>query len=235
MNWQDWRIYCIQTDTKYNSGRIEMNKFIVIEGLDGTGKTTQIKNLAEYLRSKGEKVHITCEPTETPTGRLIRRVLSGEIPSSPWATAALFLADRINHNTDEQNGIKKYLNDGYTVISDRYYYSTFAYQGCETDLEWTMDIHYNCPELVRPDMVIYLTMPVKKCLERIRANRPESALEIYENETSLQKTSEQFDRVFDLIKDRENIVYIDASSTVGEVAEAMIDAVKKAVDLRESL
>ncbi len=202
-----------------------MGKFIVIEGLDGTGKTTQIKKLAEYLESAGEKVHITCEPTETESGKLIRRVLSGEIKSSPWATAALFLADRINHNTDKENGIKKYLAEGCTVISDRYYYSTFAYQGCETDLEWAMDIHYGCPELTRPDIVVFLTMPVKKCLERIRANRPESAIEIYENEASLTKTSEQFDKVFDMIKDRENIVYVDASGTVEEVARAIQNAV----------
>ena len=202
-----------------------MGKFIVIEGLDGTGKTTQIKKLAEYLESAGEKVHITCEPTETESGKLIRRVLSGEIKSSPWATAALFLADRINHNTDKENGIKKYLAEGCTVISDRYYYSTFAYQGCETDLEWAMDIHYGCPELTRPDIVVFLTMPVEKCLERIRANRPESAIEIYENEASLTKTSEQFDKVFDMLKDRENIVYVDASGTVEEVAQAIQNAV----------
>lgn len=204
-----------------------MAKFIVIEGLDGTGKTTQIKKLAEYLETAGEKVHVTCEPTEAESGRLIRRVLSGEIPSSPWATAALFLADRINHNTDPENGIRKYLADGCTVISDRYYYSTFAYQGCETDLAWAMDIHYRCPELTKPDIVIFLTMPVDKCLERIRANRPASAIEIYENETSLQKTSEQFDKVFGLIGDRENVVYVDASGTVEEVAADIQKAIKE--------
>lgn len=202
-----------------------MSKFIVIEGLDGTGKTTQIKKLADYLASKGEKVHITCEPTTDETGRLIRRVLSGEIKSSPWATAALFLADRINHNADPEHGIRKYLDEGYTVISDRYYFSTFAYQGCETDLGWAMDIHYGCPELTRPDIVLFLTMPVEKCLERIRANRPESAIEIYENETSLQKTSAQFDKVFELIRDKENVVYVDASGTVEEVAAAIREAV----------
>ncbi len=204
-----------------------MSKFIVIEGLDGTGKTTQIKKLAEYLEAQGEKVKITCEPTEAASGRLIRRVLSGEIKSSPWATAALFLADRINHCADPDNGIKKALDEGYTVISDRYYYSTFAYQGCETDLKWALDIHYNCPELLTPDIVLFLTMPVEKCLERIRANRPESAIEIYENEESLSKTSAQFDKVFDLIKDKENVVYIDASGTVEEVAASVREAVAR--------
>ncbi len=205
--------------------KYHMGKFIVIEGLDGTGKTTQIKKLAEYLGSVGEKVHITCEPTGDESGKLIRRVLSGEIKSSPWATAALFLADRINHNTNPENGIKKYLDEGFTVISDRYYYSTFAYQGCETDLQWAMDMHYGCPELTRPELVLFLTMPVEKCLERIRANRPESAIEIYENEESLARISAQFDKVFKMLKDKENIIYIDASGTVDEVAEKIRGAV----------
>ena len=206
-----------------------MGKFIVIEGLDGTGKTTQIKKIAEYLEDNGEKVFITAEPTSAPSGKLLRRVLSGEVKSSPWATAALFLSDRINHNTDEENGIIKKLNEGYTVISDRYYFSTFAYQGCETDLKWAMDMHYGCKELTKPDLVLFLTMSVEKCLERIRANRPEEAIEIYENTESLTKISAQFDRVFDIIKDRENIKYIDASGSVEEVAALIRDAVESNV------
>lgn len=205
-----------------------MGKFIVIEGLDGTGKTTQIKNLAKYLEAKGEKVFVTCEPTSEESGKLLRRVLSGEIKYSPWATAALFLTDRINHITNPENGVKKYLNEGYTVITDRYYFSTFAYQGCETDLQWAMDMHYSCPEIIRPDLVLFLTMSVDKCLERIRANRPESAIEIFENKESLTKISNQFNKVFEAVKHKESIVEIDASGTVEEVAQLMQRAVDKA-------
>lgn len=209
-----------------------MNKFIVIEGLDGTGKTTQIELLKKYLEDRGEKVFVTAEPTTTESGKFLRRVLSGEVPSSPWTSAALFLADRIQHNVDEENGIKKHLADRKTVISDRYYYSTFAYQGYETDMQWTMDIHFSCPEILRPDLVLFLTMSPEKCIERITANRAADAIEIYENTETLTKISRQFDMVFDKLKDRENIVYIDADGTVEEVAERIRNAVDKAALLR---
>lgn len=203
-----------------------MSKFIVVEGLDGTGKTTQIKILADYIKSKGKEVEITAEPTAHPTGKLIRRVLSGEVHSDPWSLAALFLSDRIIHNT-ASDGIEKMLSDGKTVISDRYYYSTFAYQGHETDLLWTMDMHFSCPEIRKPDLVLFLTMAPEKCVERIRANRPDEAIEIYENTESLTKISRQFDTVFEKLKDRENIVYVDASGTVEEVSARLFEAYDK--------
>lgn len=204
-----------------------MSKFIVVEGLDGTGKTTQIKILAEYIENKGNKVEITAEPTAQPTGKLIRRILSGEVPSSPWALAALFLSDRIIHNTHAEEGIEKMLRDGKTVISDRYYYSTFAYQGHETDLDWAMNMHFDCPQIRRPDLVLFLTMSPEKCIERIRANRPDEAIEIYENTESLTKISRQFDTVFERLKDKENIVYIDADGTIEEVSQRLFDAYDK--------
>ncbi len=203
-----------------------MSKFIVVEGLDGTGKTTQIKILAEYIKAKGRTVEITAEPTAHPTGKLIRRILSGEVKTTPWSLAALFLSDRIVHNKAD-DGIERMLSDGKTVISDRYYYSTFAYQGHETDLNWAMDMHFNCPEVRKPDLVIFLTMSPEKCVERIRANRPDEAIEIYENVESLTKISRQFDTVFEKLKDRENIVYIDADGTIEEVSQRLFEAYEK--------
>lgn len=204
-----------------------MSKFIVVEGLDGTGKTTQIKILAEYIKNKGREVEITAEPTSHPTGKLIRRILSGEVKSTPWALASLFLSDRIIHNTSPEDGIEKMLSEGKTVISDRYYYSTFSYQGHETDLDWAMDMHFSCPEIRRPDLVLFLTMSPEKCIERIKANRPDEAIEIYENTESLTKISRQFDAVFELLKEKENIVYIDADGTVEEVSARLFAAYEK--------
>ena len=203
-----------------------MSKFIVVEGLDGTGKTTQIKILAEYIKAKGRAVEITAEPTAHPTGKLIRKILSGEVKTTPWSLAALFLSDRIVHNKAD-DGIERMLSDGKTVISDRYYYSTFAYQGHETDLSWAMDMHFNCPEVRKPDLVLFLTMSPEKCVERIRANRPDEAIEIYENVESLTKISRQFDTVFEKLKDRENIVYIDADGTIEEVSQRLFEAYEK--------
>lgn len=201
-----------------------MSKFIVVEGLDGTGKTTQIKILADYIKGKGREVEITAEPTAHPTGKLIRKILSGEVKSTPWALASLFLSDRIIHNTDPEDGIEKMLSEGKTVISDRYYYSTFSYQGHETDLDWAMNMHFSCPEVRRPDLVLFLTMAPEKCIERIRANRPDEAIEIYENTESLTKISRQFDTVFSILNEDENIVYIDADGTIEEVSERLFEA-----------
>lgn len=202
-----------------------MADFIVVEGLDGTGKTTQIKLLAEYIKSRGQSVFTTAEPTDLPTGKLLRQILGGAVPSDPWATAALFFSDRIRHCNCE-GGIKEHLAAGDTVISDRYYFSTFAYQGMDADLGAVMNMHYSCPDLVHPSLVIFLTMSPEACMRRITANRGAEEIEIYENVASLTRVSERFDTVFDRLKDKENVVYIDASGTIEEVAAA----IRKAVD-----
>ena len=201
-----------------------MGRFIVFEGLDGTGKSTQLKLLAAYCEAKGHTVFTDAEPTDLPTGKLLRQLLSGAFPSSPWATAALFLADRINQNTDPENGIIKHLNAGETVILDRYYYSTFAYQGYETDMDWTMDIHYRCPALKKPDIVFYLTMAPEKCVARIEENRAAEEMEIYETVERLTAVDRQFGAVFSRLRDKENVVYIDADGTVDEVHARIVAA-----------
>ena len=89
-------------------------------------------------------------------------------------------------------------------------------------------MHADCPEIRRPDLVLFLTMSPEKCVERIRANRPDEAIEIYENVESLTKISHKFDAVFSQLKDSENIVYIDADGTIEEVSQRLFDAVDKA-------
>ncbi len=205
-----------------------MARFIVFEGLDGTGKTTQIRLLEQYYKNRGETVFTDAEPSALPTGRLLRQLLAGDFPSSPWATAALFLADRINQNTDPENGIIRHLNAGDTVILDRYYYSTFAYQGYETDMDWAMDIHYRCPLVTRPDLVLFLTMEPEKCVERIREHRGAQPLEIYETTERLTAVNRQFNAVFERVKDTERIRYIDAYGSVEEVHARVVAAVEDA-------
>ena len=203
-----------------------MAKFIVFEGLDGTGKSTQIRLLANALAAKGERVFLDAEPSSLPTGVFLRRLLAGEFESSPWASAALFLADRINQNVHSENGIIKHLEAGDTVILDRYYYSTFAYQGCETDMRWAMDMHFGCPEIRRPDLVLFLTMAPEKCLARIRANRSDRALEIYETEERLAAVSRQFGAVFKALGPEEHVAEINADGSVEEVHARILAAVR---------
>ena len=107
-------------------------KFIVVEGLDGSGKGTQTALLCAYLKSQGRNVYPTAEPTESVTGGMIRDVLSGARQRTSSELAALFLADRVAHNMNPVNGIEKTLEAGIDVVCDRYYYSSIAYQAVGT-------------------------------------------------------------------------------------------------------
>ncbi|ACJ15681.1 thymidylate kinase [Thermococcus onnurineus NA1] len=144
--------------------------FIVIEGIDGAGKSTQARLLAEWFKKKGYDVVLTKEPTDTAFGKLIRRlVLTGGKEGiidgariSHEAEALLFAADRAEH---VHKLIKPSLKTGKIVISDRYFYSSLAYQWARgLDLEWLIDLNRFA---VRPDLVILLDLPVKESMKRI--------------------------------------------------------------------
>jgi len=145
--------------------------FVVLEGIDGAGKSTQAKLLKLWFEEKGYEVVLTKEPTDTPFGKLIRKlVLTGGREGiidgakiSHEAEALLFAADRAEH-VDKL--IKPALESGKVVISDRYFYSSLAYQWARgLDLEWLIDLNRFA---VRPDLVLLLDLPVKESMKRIR-------------------------------------------------------------------
>lgn len=199
-------------------------KFIVIEGLDGSGKTTQIRLLAESLRSMGRSVAETAEPTPTAIGGLVRDALAGYPVRTPEEIAALFMADRVAHNTDPVRGIKKMLSDGKDVICDRYYYSSLAYQGSVTDPEWVARINLDCPEIRRPDLCVFLDLDYAACCRRMERDR--SFREIYETEEMLNAVRKRYFDAFDRLKNWDNIVLVDAGRSVEEVAADILSAVK---------
>ncbi|MDY3785176.1 MAG: dTMP kinase [Eubacteriales bacterium] len=199
-------------------------RFIVFEGLDGSGKTTQIDILSERLRSEGRKIYKTAEPTESVTGGLLRDALGGISKRSACEMAALFVIDRIFHNVNHKSGIMKMLNDGYDVICDRYYYSSLAYQGSETDFSWVRGMNLDCPEIMRPDICIFLDISPRECVKRIGKDR--AVTEIYEKEEKLTRFRKQYFEVFELLKDTDNIVTVGADGTINETAEKIYAAVK---------
>jgi dTMP kinase len=202
-------------------------KFIVFEGLDGSGKSTQIRLLEQRLTAEGRRVHCTAEPTPSALGGLIRDSLSGNYPRRVEELAALFLADRIAHNVDPVRGFGRLLDAGEDVISDRYYHSSFAYQGSETDLDWVMDMHLRCPAIRRPDLTIFLDMEPAAAVERICRGRDN--LEIYENERKLAETREKYYRVIELLRARgESIRIVDAARDAETVAEEIYAIVREA-------
>ena len=198
----------------------ERGKFIVFEGIDGAGKTTQINLLANYLREQGRSVYCTAEPTETVSGGLLRDALSGATRRTICEMAAMFVFDRIYHNVNPVNGIQKMLADGFDVICDRYYYSSLAYQGCGTDPEWVGNMNLNCPEIMRPDICIFLDLTPEQSMARINRNR--ATQEIYENVEKLTQVRNQFYRVFEDLKDRDNIQIVDAYRSVEEIHQSIV-------------
>jgi dTMP kinase len=190
-------------------------RFIVFEGIDGAGKTTQIELLAKRLREQGRAVYCTAEPTETVSGGLLRDALSGVSRRTVCEMAAMFVFDRINHNVNPVNGIQKMLAEGFDVICDRYYYSSLAYQGSGTDPEWVGNMNLGCPEIMRPDICIFLDLTPEQSMARI--NRGRATQEIYENEEKLTQVRNQFYRVFDQLRERDNIQIVDAYRSVEEI------------------
>ncbi|MDR1630515.1 MAG: dTMP kinase [Oscillospiraceae bacterium] len=194
-------------------------KLIVIEGLDGTGKSTQAALLHERLNNTGRASVLSAEPTGGEIGKLIRRAISGKEAFSPAALAALFLADRIDHNTNPENGLQTVLAEGVCVISARYYYSSMAYQGKDTDFDWVMRQNLDCPYIRTPDLCVFLDMDPEKCMERICSTRDCAALDVFENLADLTQIREAFHRVLERLKSTQNIVVIDADAPIEEISD----------------
>ena len=137
---------------------------LALEGIDGCGKSTQAELLAAALRARGLEVVLTCEPTDSPLGRQIREYFQGsERYLSPKEELNLFMADRREHVAEV---IDPALAEGKIVITDRYYYSSVAYQGA-LGLDPDRILAQNEVMAVRPDLTIILTLPVAQALARI--------------------------------------------------------------------
>ena len=198
--------------------------FIVFEGIDGCGKTTQANRLADMLRAEGREVVLTAEPTGLPSGKALREALSGRVKKSECEMAAMFVMDRIAHNIDDEIGIQNLVARGVDVICDRYYYSSLAYQGHATDYAWVKAMNVGCPEIRKPDLCIYLDLLPEESLRRINAGR--ESLEIYENTETLTKVRKQFLSVIDDLKKTDNIQVVNAADSCDNIANVIAEMVK---------
>jgi len=153
--------------------------FIVLDGIDGSGTSTHCNLLAGFLSLKGLKTFLTQEPSSSEIGKLLRKYLKDErIPAS--TDALLFAADRVLHYKTE---IKKKLEDGYIVISDRYIESSIAYQSSQSDeitIEWVENLNLFAGE---PDLTIILDIDPKISLSR----KNQEFLEKFEDTSLLDK------------------------------------------------
>jgi dTMP kinase len=153
---------------------------LVIEGLDGSGKTTQAALLAEKL-SKTYKVLLTAEPSRGKIGTFIREnCLYEKVRLPTEAEALLFAADRIEHMQKE---LKPALDEGKLVICDRYVYSSFAYQGSAgLSLDWIKTINARA---LQPDFSIFIDVPPQKVIERLQ--RKKSVMETLETQQKVRE------------------------------------------------
>ena len=191
-------------------------KFIVFEGIDGSGKSTQMELLAESLRKRGIKVRLTLEPTYGLVGETLHRILSGEIKADPKVTAALFVADRLDHITNPKDGILKSLEEGETVLCDRYYFSSYAYQSTEVPGEWVVGANKLCVGTLKPDATVFIDISPQTAMNRIIANR--DTLEIYETEEKLTRIRKSYFDAFDRMKDTERVEIINGERDISEIA-----------------
>lgn len=192
-------------------------KFIVFEGIDGSGKTTQSTLLYNKLIEKNIKVHKTFEPTNSPIGKLIRQYLSGENKGQQMALAGLFASDRLDHFFNGEQGIVNLINSGVTVVCDRNYLSNFAYQFDENDEDFVPLLNQKVREILKPDVHIYIDTSIDVAMSRILKTREN--IDIFENKKSLEKISSNYKKCFEKFKNEENILIINGNLSENEIAE----------------
>lgn len=198
-------------------------RFFALEGIDGSGKSTQLKLLAQRLEQAGRPCLTTCEPTHRPMGALLRQVLTRQVRCDSRVVAPLFVADRLDHLLNEENGLCKAVEDGLTVLTDRYYFSSYAYQSVDLPLEWVIEANRPCAELLRPTATIFIDVEPELALERIAQNR--EGTELFETMERLTRTREQYFRAFEAQKDVEQVIVLPGNQSVDAIAQAIWDQV----------
>ncbi|MCP9235288.1 dTMP kinase [Lewinella sp. JB7] len=191
--------------------------FIVIEGLDGSGKTTQIEMLRDHLQARGEACYLTAEPTELITGRMIRSILRHEQTVDPRTLAALFAADRVEHIFHPAEGLLAQLAAGYHVIASRYYFSSLAYQSEHVDPGWIAALNRQAKHTLPADLTIFLDLDPQTSMDRITSRTEDT--ELFETVEKLTHVRESFLQAFDVFGEGENIVTVDASRPPVAVAD----------------
>lgn len=190
-------------------------KFIVFEGVDASGKSTISQMLFQKLNQEGTDIYKTFEPTDSPIGSVIRNILNRRIATSEKTIGALFLADRLDHISNPVNGMLTYLEKGTNVISDRYYYSSYAYHVPHLSLDWIIEANSVCAELLRPDIVFYMDIPVEVSMERLNKNR--KFHDLFETKERIENTIEHYKSAIAREGKKDNVVMIDATRSVEEI------------------
>jgi len=197
--------------------------FVVFEGLDGAGTTTQARLASEFVAEETDREsHRTAEPSEGPVGSQIRRALAGDLDLDPAALALLFAADRLDHLDRE---VEPRLAEGAVVCCDRYALSSFAYQRAEADLDpaWLRSINDRARA---PDLTIFLDVPPEVCAERLAAD--ERGGERFEDLSTLRAVEAAYRETVAAERDAgHDVRVVDGTATTEDVARTVTDHMRE--------
>lgn len=210
-------------------------KFIVFEGIDGSGTSTQSELLRTTLTKGGIKCHTTCEPSNGPIGNMIRQIFKGRLQVSTGINpnikggslfdeqmAYLFAADRHDHLYNTTDGISKLLSEGTHVISTRYYFSSYAYHCLhQADFDLVKSLNSRFPA---PDIVIYLDNPTDTSINRLNER---VFKETYETKEKLTLAKNNYEKAFNEYTGK--LLRIDATLDIESIHKKILAEVSKVI------
>ncbi len=202
-----------------------LKNFIVLEGIDGAGTSTQIKRL---VQSDPQKYIATAEPTSGPTGKFLRQMLAGDFHVDERTNAYLFAADRCEHIFGK-GGVKELCESGKVVVSDRYFFSSLAYQSVSCGLELPQLLNSPFP---LPEYLFYFDINPEVSLARVNARNEKK--EIYENIEAQKKIAALYEKVISMyendagLREEMKIIRVDATKSIEEIESIIASSLRGA-------
>lgn len=191
--------------------------FFAFEGIDGSGKSTQIQLLKKRIEANGVRCMETKEPTDGPIGSLIHQCMTGRTTADEQTLAALFAADRLDHILNNTDGLCRKLQDGVSIISDRYILSNYAYQSVRVPLDWLIQLNAQAAQLLKADCHIFIDVDPEVSLERMAKGRFHT--ELYETKDRLTEVRNRYFDLFDRLQEQEHILIVDGNQSVESISK----------------
>ncbi len=222
-------------------------RLIVMEGLDGAGKSTQVDELKEYLETKGEQVHFLHFPrTDDPFyGEMIARFLRGELGAlnqvDPYLVALLYAGDRAHFAPQ----LQQWLDEGHWVILDRYVYSNIAFQCAKlkesTEREklarWILNLEFDYHKIPRPSLNVFLDVPFSFTEQKLKSRRDGADRDYLNGQSDIHEADLDFQRqvrevYFWLAQNGENVKVVDCSDKNGGMLtpETIASLIRKEIE-----
>jgi len=207
----------------HKKSQVRKGKFIAFEGIDGSGKSTQIQLLADRLNKAGIYYYRTMEPTDSPIGSLIHQIMTGRMKTDNKVIAALFVADRLDHLLNDVNGIAAKIAEGTNVITDRYYFSSYAYHSIDMPMDWVIQANEQSRMILKPTATLFIDVDPDVAIERIAKNRAHQ--ELFEKKSRLVKVRDKYLEAFKKMENVENVIIVDGNRDPEEIANDIWDKI----------